>query len=181
MTDQKKAKKTSKLSRTQVVTIRFDPKLRYLIELAARKQRRTVSSFLEWVAEKSLDQVFLYEGTGYNGDHNVTIADEAENLWDVDDAERLARLAIRYPDLLTHEEQLIWKTIKDSGLIWEGVDWNGTRWVPNWAKLEQGVFPQLRDDWETFKKVASGELPRDQLPRWELPNQWAQKDDDIPF
>ena len=38
----------SKLNRTETVTIRLDPKLRYLTELAARKQRRTVSSFIEW-------------------------------------------------------------------------------------------------------------------------------------
>ena len=34
-----------KLARSETVTVRLDPKLRYLAELAARIQRRSVSSF----------------------------------------------------------------------------------------------------------------------------------------
>ena len=37
----------AKLSRSETVTVRLDPKLRYLAELGARSQRRTVSSFIE--------------------------------------------------------------------------------------------------------------------------------------
>ncbi len=185
MSDTKQTKKASKLGRTQVVTIRLDPKLRYLVELAARKHRRTVSSFLEWAAEQSLSRVLLHEGTGYNGDEDVSVADMAGKLWDVDEAERLVRLALLYPELLTHEEQLIWKAIKDSGLIWQGGHWTHAGWEPDWVKLERDVFPQLRDHWETFKKIASGEIPRNKMPKWEKPKP-PQKtsntfDDDIPF
>ena len=37
-----------KLSRSETVTVRLDPKLRYLAELAARLHRRTLSSYVEW-------------------------------------------------------------------------------------------------------------------------------------
>ena len=50
-----------KLNRSETVTIRLDPKLRYLTELAARKHRRTVSSFIEWAIESMLDKVVLRE------------------------------------------------------------------------------------------------------------------------
>ena len=37
-----------KLSRSETVTVRLDPRLRYLAELAARLHRRTLSSYVEW-------------------------------------------------------------------------------------------------------------------------------------
>ena len=64
------------LTRTQVVTVRLDQKLRYLAELAALKQRRTLSSYIEWAIQDSLSRVPLIEGTGFN-DQSVTVQDEA--------------------------------------------------------------------------------------------------------
>jgi hypothetical protein len=46
-----------KLGRSATVTVRLDPKTRYLAELMARKQRRTLSSFVEWAVEQTLGQV----------------------------------------------------------------------------------------------------------------------------
>src|SRR2546429_6893734 len=80
-----------KLTRSETVTVRLDPKLRYLAELAALKHRRTLSSFIEWAIEDSLQRVKLREGTGYNNDTGTTISDDAESLWDVDDADRFAK------------------------------------------------------------------------------------------
>jgi len=50
-----------KLNRSETVTIRLDPKLRYLTELAARQQRRTLSSFIEWAIDSALKDVVLRE------------------------------------------------------------------------------------------------------------------------
>jgi hypothetical protein len=41
-----------KLSRSETVTVRLDPKLRYLAELAARLHRRTLSSYIEWAIKR---------------------------------------------------------------------------------------------------------------------------------
>src|SRR5262245_3013040 len=68
----------SKLNRTETVTIRLDPRLRYLAEIAARVQRRTVSSFIEWVIEKALEHVMLNEGTSSQIDLDFASA----LLWD---------------------------------------------------------------------------------------------------
>lgn len=44
------------MTRSETVTMRLTPKLRYLAELAARKHRRTLSSYIEWVlAQRALD------------------------------------------------------------------------------------------------------------------------------
>ena len=102
-----------RLARSQVATLRLDPKLRYLLELAARKQRRTMSSYLEWAAEQSLDRIRLTDFSG-----SPSIADETEQLWDVDEAERFVKLASRHPELLNHHEQMLWKLIRENQYVW---------------------------------------------------------------
>lgn len=146
MADPKKI--ASKVTRSETVTVRLDPQLRYLAELAARKQRRSLSSYIEWAVEISLKEVRLHEGTGYNGDESITVADEAAKLWDVDDSERFIKLAINYPALLTQEEQERWKILSDSLLLSPAkkrdisgyVLWNNT-------VLEDKVFPVVRREW----------------------------------
>ena len=133
-----------KLSRSETVTVRLDPKLRYLAELAALKQRRTLSSFIEWAIEDSLSRVYLQEG-GYNNDPGTSVADAANSLWDVDDADRFAKLALSYPDLLTHEEQKRWKLIRENGYLWRGNNRkNDGKWT--WRVEEDSLcFDRLRE------------------------------------
>ena len=50
------------LARSQVVTVRFDPKLKFAAEMAARQQRRTISSFIEWAVDEALTNVKLFPG-----------------------------------------------------------------------------------------------------------------------
>jgi hypothetical protein len=154
-----------KLARSEIVTVRLDPKLRYLAELAALKQRRTVSSFIEWAIEDSLSRVYLREGNFLN-DPGTTVADMAAKLWDVDDADRFAKLAMSYPDLLTHDEQKRWKLIRENGYVWKGqFNGHGNKWA--WQVEEESLcFDRLREHWEDFCKVARGDAERDVLPKW---------------
>jgi len=154
-----------KLTRTETVTVRLDPKLRYLAELAALKQRRTVSSFIEWAIEDSLGRVYLQEG-GYGNDPGTSVADAAAKLWDVDDADRFAKLALSYPDLLTHEEQKRWKLIRENGFVWKGNRRNDEgKWT--WRVEEDSLcYDHLRAWWDDFCAVARGEASRDTLPTW---------------
>lgn len=176
MTDQKQRKTGGgKLSRSETVTVRLDPKLRYLAELAARKQRRTLSSFIEWAIEDVVCRVAIYEGSGgYNNDSR-SIGDESEYLWDVDDSDRFAKLAISYPELLTHEEQIIWKLIKENGYFWYG-NWQGINGAFQWKIEDKSlIFSRLRDYWDTLRKVAVGENPKSDLPIW---NKYKSKGDE---
>ena len=117
MAEDKRKTAGGKLSRSEVVTVRFDQKLRYLAELGARKHRRTLSSYIEWAVEQSLREVLLYDGEPYDTENRRSVADEASALWDIDESERFIRLAINYPELLTHEEQERWKMLSDSDLL----------------------------------------------------------------
>lgn len=166
--DKRKSKSGGgKLSRSETVTVRLDPKLRYLAELAARKQRRTLSSFVEWAIEDALGRVNLYEGDDYSGDHSRSVGEEAAQLWDVDEADRFAKLAFHYPDLLTHEEQVLWKLIRENGALWLG-DWGKKPdYIFKWQiKEDYFQFDKLREHWDIFNKAARGECQKSDLPSW---------------
>jgi hypothetical protein len=96
--------------RTEVFAMRLDPKLKYLGEIAARKQRRSLANFVEWAIEQALSTVPL-NAPGESVYPTVTVASKAEELWSPNEATRLVNLATRYPDLLTYEERLIWDVI----------------------------------------------------------------------
>jgi uncharacterized protein (DUF1778 family) len=155
----------SKLQRTETVTIRLDPKLRYLTELAARKQRRTVSSFIEWAIERALGDIILREHVRGSDALDVTLSEEAEKLWDIDEADRIAKLGLYYPELLTHDEQVLWKLVQESACFWQQhkTEEGNTRWT---IAPEELYFQTVRKYWETLKQIASGERDRASLPEW---------------
>jgi hypothetical protein len=160
MAEAERRKGGGKLSRSETVTVRLDPKLRYLAELAARKQRRTLSSYIEWAIEDSLKHATL-EMHG-----NVSLSTEAEELWDVDEADRFARLALRHPDLLTHEEQVLWKLVRENGALWRG-NWSSNTREWTWTVAEQFLlFAKLREYWPAFSKVAESGTGHSELPDW---------------
>jgi hypothetical protein len=141
----------SKLTRSETVTVRLDPKLRYLAELAARKQRRTVSSFIEWAIEDSLSRVALRETSG----RETSVADAAAALWDVDEADRFLKLVVHYPDLLNHDEQVLWKLVQENGYV--------TRPRESTGKPVSSRR-RLREHWDVFVAVAKGQAGEDKLP-----------------
>jgi hypothetical protein len=94
--------------------------IRYLVELAARKQRRTVSSFVESAVEHELYRVLLRETSVSGSTVGISVGDEGETLGDTDDPDRLAKLGLHYPELLTYDEQVLWKLIRETGTLWQG-------------------------------------------------------------
>lgn len=188
-----------KLSRSETVTVRLDPKLRYLAELAARLHRRTLSSYIEWAIKASLDTEVVRPTNMHGLEASAhTIGNESEYLWDVDDADRFAKLALRYPHLLTHEEQVRWKLIRENGYLWKG-SYAGRRKEWTWTVDEDSfIYPRLREHWAAFCNVADTGEGRGQLPTWAktepLPSTpgrtsslplaakgFDDMDDDIPF
>ncbi len=128
-----------KLTRSETVTVRLDPKLKYLAELAARKQRRTLSSYIEWVIEESLKDIYIkQEGV------DACLGEWANELWDVDEADRFCLLALNFPDLMTHEEQVMWKIVQEE---------------KNFKDIGGHIVVSfVRSGWEPLKKYAAGEI-----------------------
>lgn len=189
-TERRKVGGGGKLTRSETVTVRLDPKRRYLADLAARKQRRTLSSYIEWAIEDSLQRTYLY-----TNDH-TSLADESPDLWDVDEADRFAKLALRHPELLTHEEQVRWKLVKENGSLWRGYfggEHTTWTWDVNENKL---IFEELRKHWSAFCEAAENGTGQARLPNWprsmldhmyvpinERPSNagFDDMDDDIPY
>lgn len=103
MTEKKRKTKVG-APRTEVFAMRFDPKLKYLAEIAARKQRRSLANFVEWAIHKAIEDVPIVDG-------GPMVADVAMKLWALDEPVRLINLAANYHELLTYDEQLIWRVI----------------------------------------------------------------------
>lgn len=163
----------SKGLRSATVSVRLDQKLRYFAELAARKQRRTLSSYIEWGIEESLEKIYLNASAG------PSLADEASSLWDVDEADRFVKLAIRHQDLLTHEEQIRWKLIRENGAVWYGKYMFARNGEYVWDDTNLGAikFQELRQHWDVFCKVAKFELGKEHLPTWQI----FKEEGEIPF
>jgi hypothetical protein len=150
--------------RTETVSVRLDPRLRYLADLAARTQRRTLSSYIEWALEHSLTSVFVHNRKG----EAQTINQAAATLWDVEECDRFIRLASRYPDLLIHYEQVLWKLMREYGAIWRGYYDNEGQWA--WgASIENVIYDRLRQYWPLFNAIARGEQTKSALPGWVIP------------
>lgn len=133
------------LARTEQVAIRFDPRTRYLLDLCARVQRRTVTNFVEWAVEEAFKQVELEEG------HSVEA--QASLLWDIRPGDRLAKLSQTYPSLLTYDEQrliaLIHKVLATTGLGTHTAKQNGQQSdfvEENWDLLTKAIDENLDPD-----------------------------------
>jgi hypothetical protein len=93
----------SSTPRTEVFGLRMDPKLKYVAELAARKQRRSLAGYVEWAIEEALRKTALSDGS------SSTAWEESGKLWDLSPARRFVRLASRHRDLLSFDEQkMLW-------------------------------------------------------------------------
>lgn len=105
------------------LNIRIEPKLRYLIELAARTSGVTLTTYVEAALTKSLRDVYLDEdhqidfGPGLKERHQElappvgTIAHYAEALWSDNPGKRLAIRCAYGSQLLSDEERKIWNYI----------------------------------------------------------------------
>jgi hypothetical protein len=144
----------AKLVRSETVTVRLDPKLRYLGEIAARKQRRTVSSFIEWAIEDVLRRVSIEEPASRKGESQVSLFDVQDKLWDTEEADRFAKLAFSYPELLTYDEQRLWKLVKEGKYFWR---------TQESRKPEDFRYTWFRVCWPDAKPIATGEASRDQF------------------
>ena len=185
MVKRQPSKSADRKRRSEVVTVRLDPRLKYLAELAARRQRRPLSSYIEWAVELSLTKV--KPDPDSMSIETETFADLASTLWDVDEPDRFAKLALSYPDLLNHDEQRLWKLIRESNGLWLSQHTGpSNQWV--WTVNESNLdWERLREHWDTFRGVADGELDASKLPTSQTDEGGLESepepniDDEVPF
>ena len=101
---------------SQILTVRIDSKLRYAAELAARRQRRTLSSFIQSALEQATREVtlaFELDIDMENMGKKPSAYEFAERSWDVNGLSRLFYLAAAYPHLLDHKEEILWSYYRE--------------------------------------------------------------------
>lgn len=169
----------SRLGRTETVSIRLDPRLNYLCELAARSQRRTKSSFIEATLAEQIQTMVINKWRATDFDNPNTFGERADVLWHVRESQRLVSLGIIAPELLTFEEQQIWALIEENGHFWRG-HWRGDDWDFD-VSLDSIVRERIDEYWEDLVAVALGEKKPDVLPGVGKPPSSGRLDDEIPF
>ena len=98
-----------------------------------------------------------------------------------DEADRFAKLALRHPEMLTHEEQIRWKLVRENGYLWRG-KYEGAAREWTWRVDEDRlIFERLREHWDLFCAVARGEIDKSKLPTWLKKDPEPIDDSDIPF
>lgn len=153
---EKKRKPTPGSLRTEIFAMRLDPKMKYLAEISARKQRRSLANFVEWAIEQALGNVPL-NPLG-NNSPTVTVADKAGQLWSLDEATRLVNLATLYPDLLTYDEQRIWDVICQ-----HSIRIKGTARTIRFRENGEIDLDAVRGCWIVLKPYALGTATREEL------------------
>jgi hypothetical protein len=83
------------------------------------------------------------------GPGDYTLADASSDLWDVDESDRFAKLAIKYPELLMDEEQVLWKLVRVTRDFW----WKGPNDID---------YSALRDNWKLIKQYVAGEIDKEE-------------------
>ena len=127
----KKIKKGAggKLQRSEVVQTRMSPRLRFLAEIMARHQRRSLSSLIENLIENAADNYVipvavtkapkveeeLFVERKYQ---KMPLQTAAIQLWSLEPSKRFAAMAFFLPDLLTPEEERLWHAIKRTAYFW---------------------------------------------------------------
>jgi len=142
----------SKLTRTEVVQVRLDPKLRFAAEIASKAHRRTLSSFIEWAVDQAVKNVVVAK----RGVCNDSAKDIAHFVWDINEADRFIHLASRYPELLTYDEECLWQLIISTQSIWDNTFSKTETHVGN---IHFNNFPVLRYLFSILKSQISNPLP----------------------
>ncbi|MGB0843934.1 MAG: hypothetical protein ACPGVN_04240 [Alphaproteobacteria bacterium] len=190
MARQKDTKVKSKMSRSETVSIRLDPRLNYLCELAARSQRRSKSSFIEATIAETIQGMTLNNPN--NNDYSRF--GELENyLWQVEEHDRLISLGIKAPHLLTFEEQELWTLIARTGWFWKGRYTGLSKSEWNWDLDEDSIIRErVEKYWETLNDICDGSADKSNLPKCDRAPSASEEsnaptfggpdlDDEIPF
>ena len=80
----------------------------------------------------------------------VSVAVEAESLWDVDEADCFVKLAMSHPEMLNHHEQIVWKLVRENGYLWRGKEDTNGIW-----------------QWKTYPEKLISERLRKRTLTWE--------------
>lgn len=113
-----KNKPNQGVKKTETLTLRLDPKIKYTIELMARIKRQSITSVIEDAVDAAaldLDTPVTIEGER----KQMSLSFAVGEFWSTDEVVRFINLCAFMPELLTYEEQRIWETIRATPEFWD--------------------------------------------------------------
>lgn len=171
-------KKSGKLNhqKAESITVRLNPKMKYGLDLLARKHHRNLSSVVEWAINKALEHP---EGGLWRDDLSDShpVRPLLDVTWDAYPSTRLIRLAVYKPELLSFSEELLWKFIQTNNNLWIDKPWNlaedleksrsnFSRQDSVWSAILAGLnFELLRTVWPDCLRYMDDEISEAELTK----------------
>lgn len=101
-------------SKSEVITLRINPKLKFGLELTSRLHNRSVAQTVELAIMRILEDP--YERASRFQD--VTLEDDIiDSLWSPHRGERLLKMMLTHPELVSYEEEVLWNKMARAGLL----------------------------------------------------------------
>ncbi len=176
-----------KLNRSEIIQTRLNPKLRFIAEVMARQERRTLSSLIEGLIEEAAERhkipLVLTERAqtdrylfGKRKYQNISMKAAADLIWSAEEADRFAALALFLPDLLTAEEEELWQIIVHKPYFWEHFEINvetkaGKVLDKEWWPVvdRHGLIREhLREYWPLMRGILDGKESIEKLKQMKL-------------
>lgn len=95
------------LTKSEALQVRFDPLLRWAVEILAGRERRTLSATIEWAVERAVKEIPVSE----KNNRPLTPWQIADQCWHPNPVWRLHLFASQYPELLTFDERNKWQAL----------------------------------------------------------------------
>lgn len=110
--------------KTETLTLRLDPKVRFLIDLIARQKRQSITGVIESAVEVYATNFYI-EADMWDDDadaerrQEVSLYKLSKDIYSTDDSFRFMMLVWTCPRLLSYEEVRLRETIYASELFWD--------------------------------------------------------------
>jgi hypothetical protein len=140
-------------------SLRLDPKFRFAAELAAAKERRSLSSLMESSLAQTLRKIMVAAQAG----EEISAMQVADQVWDADEARRLMLMAVRFPALSYFRATAPAHSDRAQPVLFPGVTRKTVRL--DYDQLRFVDWSAVHDSWGKLKQVAAGLLPESELPR----------------
>ena len=109
--------------KTETLTLRLDPKVKFLIDLLARHKRQSITGVAESAVQNyarnyTIEAKLLDEKGEIEELKTLDLYDYCEDIYSTDESHRFYMLCITAPHLLTYEELRLKETIYSSRILW---------------------------------------------------------------
>lgn len=168
---QLKARNSPRL-RSTTLTIRIDPRLRFLLELAAISEGRKAGNYVEAAIAHSFKDVYpdypeMYDSEPESGivfdplarptkKIGPSLADLADELWDEDEVQRFFNVALLLPRLCTEQQWALLNILRNSDK-YHPLSPSGNR-GPDGSPIRGWDMKAIRNDWQKLNAAAENKV-----------------------